>query len=472
MYFQINYKLNNMATIMTKLVSTNPANNLVIDQVYISSSSEITEKVSLAHTAKKAWKELGVHKRVELLNVLLNAFKKHAQEIGELITLEIGKTTNEVQEDFSWDFDYFERFLNDGPSYIEDEITVNEGQTIHRIVYEPKGVVACIVPWNFPFANFVWSVIPNLIVGNTVIFKHSEECPLVGQKIDEIIQNVGNLPEGVFSQIYGGSDVGWELANQDLDLIWFTGSTIVGKKLNTLAGSKQIKTVLEMGGSNPAIVFPDADLNLVIPKIYKGRFTNCGQVCDAIKRVIVHYDIYEKLVDQLTKYIANITLGDPTLETTQLGPLAAMRQLELLESQVNDSVKKGAKVITGGSRPLNLAGAYYLPTILTNVDRNMRVWREEIFGPVLPIMPFYNEQEAIMLANDTIYGLGAAIYTQDLQLARRVAADIDAGFIDINEGNHWRQCNPFGGFKASGMGCEHGRHGFQELCRFKIIAQE
>jgi acyl-CoA reductase-like NAD-dependent aldehyde dehydrogenase len=174
----------------------------------------------------------------------------------------------------------------------------------------------------------------------------------------------------------------------------------------------------------------------------------------------------------MTQYINQIKIGDPERADTDLGPLAAMRQLELLESQLNDSVSAGARVITGGERPKGFTGAYYAPTILVDVKKHMRVWKEEVFGPVLPIVSFATEEEAISLANDTAYGLGAAVHSSDIDRARRVAAHIEAGFVDINEGSHWQQCNPFGGYKISGMGCEHGRLGFQELCQFKVIAEE
>lgn len=456
---------------MHKIQSLNPADNTVVGEVSCTSQADLLDKVKKAQDIKKKWKSLGVVKRVEILRPLIEAFKKREHELAQLTVQEMGKTITEAKGDLIWDFDYFSEFLNNGPSYIEDEITVSDGKILHRIVYEPRGVVACIVPWNFPFANFVWGVIPNLIVGNPVIFKHSEECPLIGKLIEEVMNALPGLPEGVFAEVYGGGDVGKALASSNIDMIWFTGSSTVGSKLFEIAGSKLIKAVLEMGGSNPAIVFDDVDIDEVIPRIYRARFTNCGQVCDAVKRLIVHESIYDAVVTKLTDYISKIKLGDPSKEETQLGPLAAMRQVDLLEAQVQDSVNMGAKVIIGGKRAPGFDGAYYLPTLLTNINKEMRVWKEEVFGPVLPIVSFKTEEEAIELANDTIYGLGAAIHTDDLEKARRVAKQIDAGFVDINDGNHWRQCNPFGGYKFSGMGCEHGHLGFRDLCQYKVLAE-
>lgn len=457
---------------MNKLTSTNPANNAAIGEVAITTPVEIANLVKQAHAAKSNWRFLGVKKRVELLKEIMHAFKKRENEIAMLTTQEMGKTTTEAHEGLTFDFAFFESFLKDGPKYIEDEVTVKEGRaTLHKIVYEPYGVVAAIAPWNFPLSNFLWAVIPNLVVGNTVICKMSEECPLSGKLFADIIHGTKLLPSGVFAEIYGGKDVGQALISQNINLIHFTGSSAAGKKIYEVAGQKQIKAVLEMGGSNPGIVFDDADLTHAVPSVYHERFSNCGQVCDALKRLIVHRSIYKPFVEQLTAYIAKMKVGDPSKENTDLGPLAAMRQLTLLESQVNDSVKSGATVVTGGSRPKDLTGAYYLPTLMTDVKTDMRVWREEVFGPVLPVIAFDTEEQAIALANDTIYGLGAYVYTKDKERAQRVALHLEAGSVVLNKGTRWRPCNPFGGYKASGMGREHGRIGFQELCQVKVIAQ-
>ncbi len=453
------------------LESINPANLQVLGKIKYSSQDEIINKVEAAHRAKKAWKELGIKKRIAILRPLIDAFKARVDDIILLTTREMGKPLVESKGDIKFDFDYFEAFLNDAPQYLEDEITLAEGKKINRIVYEPRGVVASIVPWNFPFSNFIWGVIPNLIVGNTVIFKFSEECPLLGKLMEEVMLSIPELRQGVFAEIYGDGETGAFLAEQNVDMIWFTGSSTVGKKLYEVAGKKQIKAILEMGGSNPAVVFEDVDIDTIVPAIYRARFSNCGQICDALKRLIVHESIYQQVVDKLVKHIEAIKVGDPENEQTEMGPLVAMRQLHVVEEQMADAVKRGAKVLIGGKHPDHLTGAFYLPTLVVDVKPEMRIWKEEVFAPVLPVVSFATEEEAIQLANDTVYGLGAFVYSNNLERARRVAAQIDAGAIDINEGNHWTPSNPFGGHKNSGMGCEHGRLGFQELCKFKVIAE-
>ena len=280
----------------------------------------------------------------------------------------------------------------------------------------------------------------------------------------------GNLPKGVFSEAYGDGKVGEELVNQNIDLIWFTGSSKTGKHLYEIAGKKFIKAILEMGGSNPAIIFDDVDIDPVVNKLYGKRFAQCGQTCDALKRLIVHRSIFTKVVESFKKVVESKVVGDPEDEKTDFGTLVAKRQLQLLESQVDEAIEKGAKVITGGKRPGNLEGTYYMPTILTDVKRDMRVWTEETFGPVLVIAPFDTEEEAVEMANDTNYGLGAIVFTNDKEKAWRVASKIKSGTVEINLANHWLACNPFGGYKESGMGKEHGELGFRELCQVKLIS--
>lgn len=455
---------------MKKLISTNPAKNYkVIGYVNVSSLSEIRQKAAEAQKAKIFWKELGVSKRSKFLWPIYREFMKRKKELALLITKETGKPFKQCLDDIESDI-YFKWFLENGERCLSDKISFEDEKLVHKIVYEPMGAAAVIVPWNFPYDMFIWGVIPNLIAGNTVVLKHSEECPLTGKFIEHIMKS--NLPKGVFSEVYGNGKIGETLVNQDINLIWFTGSTKVGKHLYEIAAKKFIKPVLEMGGSNPAIIFNDVNLNQIIDKIYRKRFSNCGQTCDALKRLIVHQSIFADVVKKLKDIVESKIVGNPEARKTDIGSLAAKRQLKLLESQVKDALKKGAKIITGGKRPENLKGAYYLPTILTNIKRNMRVWREETFGPVLVIVPFKTEKEAINLANDTIYGLGAQIYTSDKKRALGIAQKIEAGTVEINKADHWLPCNPFGGYKKSGMGRQHGEYGFQELVQIKVVAME
>ncbi|MDP3093863.1 MAG: aldehyde dehydrogenase family protein [bacterium] len=457
---------------MVKLTSTNPAKNYeIVGSINISTAEEIEKKVTAAQKVKTAWKKLGIAKRTKLLWPVHERLLKGRKEIRDIVIKETGKAKDDVESEMDRYAKTFRWFLENGEKSLADEITYEDGKSVHKIIYEPLGVTAVIIPWNQPYGMFVWGVIPNLIAGNPVILKHSEECPLTGRLIEKLVNDC-RLPPGVFSEIYGDGRIGEMLLRQNIDLIWFTGSSKAGKAIYKIAADKFIKVVLEMGGSNPGIIFDDADVDKFIDKIYTKRFRNCGQTCDALKRLIVHRSLFDEVVEKIKRVVETKIVGDPENSKTDIGSLVAQRQLDLLEAQVNDAVKKGAKVITGGKRPMGLKGAYYLPTILTNIKRNMRVWQEETFGPVLAIVPFKTEKEAVELANDSKYGLGSLIFTKDSKRALRVASQIQSGTVEINNANHWLACNPFGGYKESGMGREHGKHGFQELTQIKVVSSE
>lgn len=457
---------------MAKLISTNPAKNYeVVGDVEISTDKEIAEKVADANKAKTVWKEMDVKKRIELLKPIYQEFKTRENEIAILETKETGLALTESKSNVSGHLDKIKWFLDNAESALSDEITHEDSESIHKIVYEPIGVAAVITPWNHPFGMFVWGAFPNLLAGNTVVFKISEECPLVGKLIEKVML-AHKLPKGVFSEIYGAGDIGWKLVNEKIDLIWFTGSTKVGQQLYKLAGEKFIKAILELGGSNPCIVFEDVDINKIVSKIYTKRFKLCGQTCDALKRLIVHHSIFDEVVEKLKKEIKVKKVGNPENLKTDMGSLVAKRQLTLIEAQVKDAIDKGAKIVVGGCSPENVSGAFYLPTLLTNVTKDMCVWNEEVFGPVLSVISFKTEEEAVTLANDTIYGLGSIVFTKNIKRAKRVASKIQAGTVEINNALHWLACNPFGGYKKSGMGREYGVVGFRELCQLKVISMD
>lgn len=284
---------------MKTITSINPSNNRLIGEIAASTPDEIVAKVNAARAAVKPWKMLGVQRRLDVLRPLLEIFRSNQEMIAHLTTQEIGKPITESLGDFGGDLIYLNDFLHQGEQYIADEIVFKRDHAIHRIIYEPRGVVACIAPWNYPLGNFIWSVIPNLIVGNTVVFKHSEECPLTAKLLEELMLLLKDLPVGVFSAIYGDTEEGALLVEQDINMIWFTGSSSVGRQLSAIAGRKQIKAILEMGGSNPAIILDDADVDLAIERVCIGIFSNCGQVCDAVKRLLVHKSLFDTVTEKL-----------------------------------------------------------------------------------------------------------------------------------------------------------------------------
>lgn len=456
---------------MTKLISTNPGKNYeVVGEVEVSSKEEIREKVKKSYLAKQKWQELGVEGRVKLLRKLSEEIKKRAEDLALITTKEMGMTITASRSEVTDALRYFNWYLDNASEYLSEEVIYEDDKILHKVFKEPIGVAAVIVPWNYPLSNFVWGAGQNLIVGNTVVLKHSEECPLTGKLIEQIISKV--LPDGVFSEVYGDGKIGDLLVHQDINLICFTGSTQTGKLLYKIGAEKFIKVILECGGSAPGIIFKDANLDNGLETVYFNRFSNCGQSCDALKRLIVHKSKSDEILEKLKIYLETKKLGDPEDEDTDIGPLVAKRQLELLESQVEDAISKGAKVIVGGKRPEVLEGAYFEPTILTNITKDMRVWQEEVFGPVLSVVSFETEQEALDLANDTKYGLGAYLFSDDKKQAERVALKIQSGMVSINSASYLQPCSPFGGYKESGLGREHGKYGFEELTQVKLVAME
>lgn len=458
---------------MAKIISTNPAKNYeILGERESSTPQEIHEKVERAQRAKKEWKDIGIQKRTEYLWKVYKVLEEHKEDIGTLSTKEMGMPKS-VRDMFDIDagLHYFKWYLENAEKCLAPEVSYKDELTLNTVYFEAKGVAAVIAPWNFPFCNFVWAVIPNLVVGNPVVFKHSEECFLTGELIEQLIQEAG-LPDGVFAEVYGAGDVGDKLVHENIDLICFTGSTKIGQYLYKVAAEKFIPVLLELGGSAPAIVFEDADIAQVVEGVYFNRFANSGQICDGLKRLIVHQSRIEEVVEALKKELESKKVGDPEDPTTDVGPLVSKKQLDTLLLQVEDAVAKGAKIEIGGRQPDEPQGAYYLPTLLTNPTKEMKIWTEEVFGPVLPIVGFTEEAQAIRMANHTPYGLGGYIFTKDTKKVQRIAAQIETGMISVNNYLYLQPSSPFGGYKMSGMGREHGKYGLRELCNIKVVATQ
>jgi len=459
---------------MSKLVSTNPSRNYeVIGEVEISSKLEIREAAALAQVAKLQWKETPLSERITILRSVFDLFKdkKNIEKLAKLASQEMGMPFKESREDFMYGNRNLDWYLDHATAYLSPEVTYEDDNEIHAVYREPYGVTAVIVPWNFPFSNFVWQCGQNLIAGNVIVFKGSEEVPLFSKALEEIMLS-SLLPKGVFNVIYGDGKVGDQLVHENIDLICFTGSTNTGKYLYKVAAEKFIPVVMELGGSAPGVIFEDADISGVIETIVMNRFMNCGQICDGLKRLIVHKNVYSQVLKQLKEIFENNIIGEAESDKTQMGPLVSQRQLDLLEEQVGDALSKGAKVEIGGKIPKRLKGAYYEPTLLTNVKQNMRVWTEEVFGPVLPIVTFETEEEAVELANDTKYGLGSYVFTSDKERFQRVAMKLQAGMVSLNNTSYVMACNPFGGYKESGLGREHGSYGFHDITQVKVVSRE
>jgi acyl-CoA reductase-like NAD-dependent aldehyde dehydrogenase len=354
---------------------------------------------------------------------------------------------------------------------LTSEVVYEDRLQRHHLVREPLGVIGCITPWSFPFLNIAWQAGQALLAGNAIVIKQSEEIIVFSELLSKLIKQ-STLPEGVLSLVLGDGATGEALVQEPLDAILFTGSSQTGQRITELAAKRSTRVLTEMGGSAPGLVFEDADVPAIIETLYMARFENTGQFCDGLKRLIVHESRLDEVLVALKKVNAGKKMGDALDEDTDFGPLVARRQLKILEEQVADALSKGATIEFGGKVPEGLQGAYYEPTVLDNITPDMRVWREEVFGPVLPVVSFKTEEDAVALANDTIYGLGAYVFTTDKQRYFRVAKQLKSGLVAHNNALYFSPDTPFGGYKASGNSRTHGTAGFREVTQLKVISEE
>ena len=453
-----------------KIKSYNPANNELLGEIEETSLNEINNIFNKSKEASKTWDFLTLEERISYIQKLYSVIKNKKQEFAELITNEMGMPISESLYDIDSGLEHIEWYMNNAQKIIGEKVTYEDENEIDKIIFEPKGVVAVIIAWNFPFSSFVWQAVTNLIVGNVVIIKHSELVPLCSKFIYDMVNSV--LPKNVYNVVYGAGEVGKKLVEQNIDLICFTGSTKTGQNLYKIAGEKFIGAVLECGGSAPGIVFEDADIDSIVEAMYINKFANSGQICDGQKRLIVHKSKIEEVCNKFKECIENKHIGNPLDEKTEIGPIVSISQLKKLEDQVKDAVTKGATVICGGKRLEDNNGNYYLPTILANITKDMKVYTEEVFGPVIPIIEFDTIEQAIEIANDTQYGLGGYVYTTDRKKFDRVVKELKTGMIAWNNLYYLRPCNPFGGYKKSGLGKNNSEVGLQELCNMKVVTYE
>jgi len=455
-----------------KLVSRNPSKNYeILGEIEETTKEEVLEKVEVAKEVQKEWSDLALSERVEVLREIYNVFEEKFEEIVKYIALEMGKPITQAEGEVKSTLNNIKWDLENAEKCVGPEISFENDREIHKVFYESKGVVVAISPFNYPFSLCVAITMQNLIVGNVVINKPDTNTPLLYKLLEEIFDN-SKLPKGVQQFVYGGKEIGSFLVEQDIDMICFTGNTKTGENLHKVASNKMIPILMELGGSAPGIIFEDADIDSVIEGVFKKKFSNSGQLCHALKRLIVHESKIDEVVERLKIISEKQILGDSVDRNTTIGSLVNERQLKVLLEQYNDAIDKGAKVICGGKQPDNLHGSYFEPTILTNISKNMKVWKEEVFGPILPVISFSTTEEAIELGNDTIYGLGGYVFTTSKEVFKKVSKELKTGMVSCNNLAYSAPYNPFGGVKSSGLGRIRGKWGFRELCDIKIITFE
>ena len=443
-----------------RLAITNPANGEPVDTVPRLGPAEVDMAVRAAVDAFRAWREIPAGRRGEILSSAAEAVRHELTDLAALLTSEQGKPLREARLEIGRFVHTLEHYAGLAKSLRGGYVPNLDEGAYGMILKMPLGVVAAIVPWNFPTTLLGNKLGPALVAGNTLVAKPAETTPLTTLRIAGLMHKAG-LPAGVFNVITGsGSIVGRALVEHPLvRKVGFTGSTPVGKRIMSMAAADLKRVTLELGGSDPLIVCDDADLDGAASAASVGRFFNCGQACLAVKRLYLFRDIADAFIDKLLAKVARLKVGPGTIDGITLGPLHTAGGREEIEAQVADAVASGAKVMMGGRRPageLYDHGYFYEPTLLFEPRRDSQVGTEEVFGPVLPIWRVGDLDEAIRLANSSMYGLGSSIWTRDLDRASHAAERLEAGYTWINSPQKIYDELPFGGVKQSGQGKEHG----------------
>ncbi len=452
-----------------EIVSYNPATGDEVGRVPITTAEDVKAAVESSRTAFKSWRKTSFAERQRLVMAAREVILAETEEIAHLISDESGKPFGEaIAMEIAPVLDlmqYFARKTQNllAPKKIGIGLYALLGRN-SKIVYHPLGVVGIIPAWNYPFSIPLGEAVMAVMAGNTVVIKPSELTPFVGLKIGEIFKKAG-FPENVVQLVTGDGSTGAALVAAAPDKVMFTGSVATGKKIAAAAATNLTSTVLELGGKDPMIVFADANLDLASSAAVWGAFCNSGQSCSSVERLYVHERVADELTRLIVEKVKKLKQGVGDAEDISIGAMSSARQLETVESHVEDFRAAGAKIETGGRRPEGPEGLFYEPTVISGAHNDMLAMQEETFGPTLPIATFSTEEEAIRLANDSEFGLTASVWTRDYAKGKRVAERIEAGSVCVNEVlyTHGIGTTPWGGFKNSGRGRTHGIQGLMEL---------
>jgi acyl-CoA reductase-like NAD-dependent aldehyde dehydrogenase len=449
-----------------KLKTINPATEEVLNEYTIISKEQLNDAVKKSKNVFLEWKK-DIDKRAEFLYAFAKELRKNKENLAKTATQEMGKAIKEARsevEKCAWTIEYY---ADHGKIFVNDEV-VNTDARKSIITFQPLGVIGSIMPWNFPYWQGLRFAAPSLMVGNTIVLKPASATMQCGIEIEKTFDRAG-VPQGVFQTAVGDSSVAEMLIDSNsINAVTFTGSVPVGAKVAQRATSQIKKTVLELGGSDPFIVCEDADIEKTSTGAVKGRFINCGQSCIASKRFIVVKTVANEFTEKFVQKTEKLKVGDPLTDDTDIGPVVNAKSLENMEGIVKRTVKEGAELLTGGER-IKSRGYFYRPTILKNVLPDMEIAQEEVFGPVAPIITVDDEKEAIRIANDSKFGLGASIWTQDLDKAERLSSMVQSGMVTVNNVVVSDPRVPFGGVKNSGFGRELSRFGMLEFVNIKSV---
>jgi succinate-semialdehyde dehydrogenase / glutarate-semialdehyde dehydrogenase len=452
------------------LQSINPFTYEVLAEFKLTDVADLDKNLDHAQSGFVNWRETTFDERSQMLISLASTLKKNKDAYAGLISREMGKVLKESRKEVEKSAMVLEYFAEHGPDYLEEEmVKAQEGQGI--ILYEPMGVILAIMPWNYPFWQFFRFASTTLMAGNSILLKHSSQVPMCAEKIQEIF-DAANFPPGVFQNlITSSSNMNNIIKDHRVQAVSLTGSISAGADVAAHAGSHIKKTVLELGGSDPFIVLDDADIKQAAKSGVKGRMKNFGQSCDAAKRFILHRDIANYFLEEFKNELASMVFGDPLNESSDYASLSSKKQKELLDKQIEQTLSNDAEILWKGIKAPE-DGAFFNPMIITNIKPGTPAYKDELFGPVAPVFIVKDEKEAIMIANDTEYGLGASIWSQDFHRARRMADKVEAGIVNLNHEVHSMPELPFGGVKKSGIGREMAGEGIREFTNKKALWYE
>ena len=450
-----------------KFHTINPATEEVIGEYELMSRDKVISIVKDSGKDFEGWRSLDISERAYYFRKLAKVLRNNKQEYAEMMTIEMGKPIKQSYsevEKCAWICEFYADYA---ANWLEEEIVQADGKK-NIVMFQPLGTILSIMPWNYPFWQALRFGIPTLMAGNTTILKHSNQVPQCALAIEDTFRKAG-FPDNVFRTVITDHELVGEIVKSDLiQGVSLTGSTGAGSKIAELAGKNLKKVILELGGSDPFIVLEDADPDFAAQNAVIGRTTNSGQSCISAKRFIVVKNVAEEFTKKFAEYMEKLIVDDPMKMETNVGPLVNELGLKSVEFQVQDAVVKGATIVTGGRR-LDRKGYFYNPTVISNVRLNMKLVTEEVFGPVAPVIVVNDEQEAVRIANNSDFGLGASIWTRNEERALGMARNIDAGYIAINSIVKSDPRMPFGGIKKSGIGRELSKYGLKEFVNVKGI---
>ncbi|MFB3047829.1 MAG: NAD-dependent succinate-semialdehyde dehydrogenase [Nitrosopumilaceae archaeon] len=450
-----------------KIKTVNPATEELLAEYESVTPEQVNHEVQDSRIIfEKIWKKIDITERSKLLRNLGHILLKRKKEYAIIITNEMGKPITESTAEIEkciWVCNYY---ADNGKKFLEPEYIETDAKDSF-VRFDPMGVIGCIMPWNFPFWQVLRFCVPAILAGNTVVLKHSSVCPLSGNTIQKAFEEAG-FPKGVFRHIVGNYIIGEALAKSNINAISITGSTKAGKRVAEISSQKLNKFILELGGSDPFIVLKDADIDKAAKIGVKSRFLNNGQSCIAAKRFIVEQDVIEEFTKKFIEHVEQQVVGDPLDPKTTIGPLVRDDSRDIIVNQIGQSALKGAKVLLGGNVPQK-RGFFFNPTVIGDVTPDMTISREEVFGPVAPIIAARNPTEAISFANDTEFGLGSSIWSEKYATENNLVRDIEAGMVFVNSMVISDPRVPFGGIKNSGIGRELSNYGLKEFVNVKSV---